>query len=409
MSGNKSSLSVVAYERCFGESGRGPGQYRVPRHIAVTPDGNLCISDSVNLRLQVVTPEGEPVLSFGSQGSGPGQLRGPNGVACDGPVVYVVEGGNHRVQKLRLEGGEPVSSAGSHGSKKGELWCPHGLAISKGMLYVADYINGRIAVYDASTMEYKSCFGSRGDEPGQLEYPCGVSVKGEEVYVAEYGNHRISARPAPPPASARRPVRPPPPPLVATSRPLAQVFTKRGAFVRTLGSEGKGPGQFYQPRGVLIVKGWVLVTEAKRVQILTPDGESKQVLELPGAGSLWGAAKDNEQQHAYVTDIRAGHAKARPPDASPRDGAPARRVLANRLWTHAPRRARPPARCVDRSSCSASWARRTTMATRRRRCRTRRLSRRPRRRRSSRSGRTREHPNRAPSTHRRRRASIGHR
>lgn len=279
MAWGKMGTAVVAFERSFGESGRGAGQYRLPRHIAMTPDGNLCVSDSVNLRLQIVKPEGEHVSSFGSQGSAPGQLRGPSGVACDGSVIYIVEGGNHRVQKLRADSGEPVSSAGTHGSKKGELWCPHGLAISKGHLYIADYINGRIAVYDANTMEFVRNFGTRGKEPGQLEYPCGVSIKGEEVFVAEYGNHRIS------------------------------VFTKRGVFVRILGEEGKNPGQFFQPRGVLIVRGWVLVTEAKRVQVLSPDGEVKQVLELPGAGSLWGACKDNDNQKVYVTDIRAGHAK----------------------------------------------------------------------------------------------------
>ena len=55
-------------------------------------------------------------------------------------------------------------------------------------------------------------------EPGQLEYPGGIAIKGDEVYVAEYGNHRIS------------------------------VFNKKGNFERVIGSEGKAPGQFYQPR-----------------------------------------------------------------------------------------------------------------------------------------------------------------
>jgi DNA-binding beta-propeller fold protein YncE len=271
---------VLTLDRSFGESGRAHGQYRLPRFITAMPDGNLCISDSVNLRLQIVTPDGEFVQSIGSPGTGPGQLRGNSGVACEGGLLFVVEGGNHRVQKLALSDGSLLAKAGSHGSKKGEMWCPQGCAFVKAQntLFVADHINGRIVVFDTNTMEHIRSFGSRGTEPGCLEYPCDMALKGEEVFVTEFGNHRVS------------------------------VFTKRGVFVRILGSEGKAPGQFFEPRGVAIVKGWVVVTEARRVQVLSPEGESRQVLEIPGAGSLWGVCKD-ELGRAYVTDVRAGHAK----------------------------------------------------------------------------------------------------
>jgi len=275
---NKASAAIVVYERSFGESGHNDGQFRLPRHICSLPDGNLCVSDTVNQRLQIVTPEGDFVQSIGSHGSANGQLRGPCGVACENSNLFVVEGGNHRVQKLGLGDGAPLGKAGSHGSKKnGELWCPHGVAISKGQAFVADYINGRVVVYDISNMEHVRTFGERGSEPGCLEYPCGIAIKGEEVYVAEFSNHRVS------------------------------VFTKRGNFERIIGSEGKGPGQFFQPRGLLVVKGWLIVTEAKRLTVMAPDGEVQQILELPDAGQLWGVCKD--ETRAYVTDIRAGHAK----------------------------------------------------------------------------------------------------
>ena len=55
------------------------------------------------------------------------------------------------------------------------------------------------------------------------------------------------------------------------------------------------------------MRGWLVVTESKRVSVLAPDGEVRQVIELPGAGQLWGACKD--ENRAYVTDIRAGQAK----------------------------------------------------------------------------------------------------
>ena len=242
-----SSFAIVTYDRTFGESGRGNGQYRLPRHLCALPDGHLCISDSVNQRLQVITPEGDFVRSIGEPGSGNGQLRGPCGIACENQQLFVVEGGNHRVQKLALGDGAPLGKAGSHGSKKtGELWCPHGVCINKGQAFVADYINGRVVVYDIGSMEHVRTFGTRGSKEGELEYPCGIAVKGEEVFVAEFGNHRIS------------------------------VFTKKGNFERILGGEGKEPGRFFQPRSVIIVKGWLLVTEPKRVTVRNATREGRR-------------------------------------------------------------------------------------------------------------------------------------
>ena len=78
--------SVLIHERHFGESGRGNGQFRLPRHICALPDNRLCISDTVNQRLQVVTPEGEFLYSIGKAGAGNGELRGPSGIAwAEGP------------------------------------------------------------------------------------------------------------------------------------------------------------------------------------------------------------------------------------------------------------------------------------------------------------------------------------
>ena len=55
------------------------------------------------------------------------------------------------------------------------------------------------------------------------------------------------------------------------------------------------------------MRGWLMVTEAKRVSVLAPDGDVRQTVDLPGAGQLWGACKD--ENRVYVTDIRAGQAK----------------------------------------------------------------------------------------------------
>lgn len=124
--------SILVYERSFGESGSGPGQFRLPRHICTLPSGDLCVSDFLNQRLQIVSPQGRYVGTLcDAQGSAPGKLNGPSGVCCEATSFFVAEGGNHRVQKLLLADASPISRAGKHGKNPGDLWCPHGIAVAK--------------------------------------------------------------------------------------------------------------------------------------------------------------------------------------------------------------------------------------------------------------------------------------
>ena len=104
-------LVTIASPASFGESGRSSDTtcFRMPRYLCCLPNGNLCISDSLNERLQIVTPDGALVKSLCEAGVSPGMLRGPSGLASDGSSVFVCEAGNHRVQKLRM------SSAGKAG------------------------------------------------------------------------------------------------------------------------------------------------------------------------------------------------------------------------------------------------------------------------------------------------------
>ena len=187
--------TIITLDSVFGESGRDDDKtcFRMPRFLCALTNGNLCISDTMNQRLQIVQPDGTFVKTIGAVGTGPGMLRGPSGVVCDGSCLYVCEAGNHRVQKLKLgmggknksepgsplagspaSGAEPVTTgeaaaaiswkeaaaaavaaaaggppmgdaasetkadgaplgrAGHHGAQKPtDLWCPQGICISK--------------------------------------------------------------------------------------------------------------------------------------------------------------------------------------------------------------------------------------------------------------------------------------
>jgi hypothetical protein len=325
------SSTILTLESSFGESGRDGAKFRLPRYVCALPPNNIIVSDAMNQRLAVLTTEGDFVRTLvgGEPGAKPGQLCGPSGCIVDGNYCYVAEAGNHRVQKVRLPpgsaGGEqqqlkqaapdatgspseepPPASvdagatmsiaegdavatnkvAGQHGTKRAtDLWCPQGVAIAKRFgsevkeLFVCDHVNGRVVCFDASSMEHVRTFGEKGSEPAQLLYPMGVAVEDQDVFVSELGNHRVS------------------------------VFSKKGEFKRTVGAEGREPGQFHEPRGLAFVKGWLVVAESKRVSVLSPQGEPKQVLELPGSGLLWGCCRLADEKSLLVSDVRAGNAK----------------------------------------------------------------------------------------------------
>ena len=77
-------------------------------------------------------------------------------------------------------------------------------------------------------------------------------------------------------------------------------------FARAFGGSGDAPGQFsrpqwggaFGPQGVAVVRGLLVVSEDKRLQVLTPKGVPLQVLTL-GTG-LRGLCVD--EQRVWVAD-----------------------------------------------------------------------------------------------------------
>ena len=91
------------------------------------------------------------------------------------------------------------------------------------------------------------------------------------------------------------------------------------SFVRAFGSEGTAPGQFgksfgigpgdtpgrfYGPCGATVVRGLLVVSEEKRLQVLTPKGVPLQVLKLQASSFLYGLCADEER--VWVAD-RGAH------------------------------------------------------------------------------------------------------
>ena len=113
-----------------------------------------------------------------------------------------------------------------------------------GRVVVADLYNHRLQVLNADTCAVVGTI-TRSDGVA-WNYPAGVTVDAKGfLYVADRGNHRVV------------------------------VIKIDGTVVRTLGSQGSGPGQLSYPRGVCVDgNGNVLVGDHfnKRVVVFHPDG-----------------------------------------------------------------------------------------------------------------------------------------
>ena len=106
--------------RTIGSQGTGPGQFKYPTSVAISPDGELYVSDCHNNGcVQVLTPQEVYIREFGK-----GQLSYQHKLLFSGDKhVLVADQLNHRVAVFN-QNGALVSSLPCAQS-------PHGLAVDK--------------------------------------------------------------------------------------------------------------------------------------------------------------------------------------------------------------------------------------------------------------------------------------
>jgi len=134
--------------RRLGGRGQERGAFNFPTHLSLAANGNLYVTDSLNFRVQVFTPDGASLQSFGRPGDGTGDFGTAKGVAVDSEGhIYVVDSLFDVVQVFDESGRFLLSFAGT-GREAGELWLPTGACMDReDRIYVADSGNSRIQVY----------------------------------------------------------------------------------------------------------------------------------------------------------------------------------------------------------------------------------------------------------------------
>ena len=228
--------------RTFGTHGCGPGNFRKPTGIAVDNEGNILVADNANHCVQKFTVEGQFLKSVGTKGSGPLQFSSPIDIAfnASNDKVYIVDAVNDCVQVLNFDLSFSATF-GRSGSGKGLLAHPYGIACdSAGKVYVADGDNHRIQVFSAEG-EFVRMFGSRGQGKGELAWPSGIAIDSSDTsYVSEGANCRVS------------------------------VLTSEGRFLTSFGKEGRDAGEFNKPFGLAVdTFGTVYVCDYRNNRVQT--------------------------------------------------------------------------------------------------------------------------------------------
>lgn len=128
--------------------GTGPGEFNYPAGAAFKPSVGLVIADSMNARVQILSPTGEPIRTFGRKSDAAGSFSLPRGVAIDSQDhIYVLDNQFENVQIFDASG-TLLMAFGHEGSGPGEFHLPAGIRIDdQDRIWIADAYNRRVQVF----------------------------------------------------------------------------------------------------------------------------------------------------------------------------------------------------------------------------------------------------------------------
>lgn len=182
----------------YGQKGFGAQQMDMPCDVVVSHDNLVVVSDFLNHRLQILqflprTMELRHLHVFGSKGTGEAQFRFPKGLTItENGQLLVCDSGNHRVQVFDMnERFKFVREFGSVGSDNGHFTSPLDVAVNCNAEILVSDTNNRIQVFDKDGV-FVRVFGQKGRKDGMFNNPTNLTVNDENaLFVCDQGNHRI--------------------------------------------------------------------------------------------------------------------------------------------------------------------------------------------------------------------------
>lgn len=151
-------FDVATGEHVFdiGERGGGPGQFNLPRDIAIGRGGRVYVVDGANFRVQVFESDGTYIDTFGSVGVYPGQFSRPKGVAADPDGnIYVTDTAFGNFQIFNADG-QLLMFVGTRSEtmQPARYMLPAGIGVDEdGRVYMVDQFFRKVDVYRPAKIE----------------------------------------------------------------------------------------------------------------------------------------------------------------------------------------------------------------------------------------------------------------
>jgi DNA-binding beta-propeller fold protein YncE len=130
-----------------------PGTFARPTNIAVGPNGDVYVSDTLNGRIQIFDADGTFLSMFGKPGDGPGDFARPKGIALDRDGhIWVADADQNRVKVFDREG-HLCAYFGEYGYFPGQFALPSGLAVDQNnrVVVAEQVLDGRLQVFRYTT------------------------------------------------------------------------------------------------------------------------------------------------------------------------------------------------------------------------------------------------------------------
>jgi DNA-binding beta-propeller fold protein YncE len=228
--------------------------FLAPIAVALDPQGNIYVSDSMRSRLFVFNAEGKFKRTIGALGKNESIFKRCTGIAIDAQRgrLYVVDTVAMNIVVLDLNG-KVIQRIGHRGADAGEFNYPTQISVAQdGSLWVTDSLNFRVQHLSADGKPV-SGFGRLGDGVGEFDKAKGIALD-------EHNNIY----------------------LVDGMRDRVQVFSPEGRLLFFFGTTGAGPGEFFLPTGITVDHSRIYVGDGynRRVQIFQLRANAGN----PGAG-----------------------------------------------------------------------------------------------------------------------------
>ena len=202
------------------------------------------------------------------------QLNGPYGIAFNSRGEMIVSERDVNCVTMFDVGGRRIRSFGSSGDRPEQMKYPSGIAVDDmDNIYVSNQY--KLQKFTSSG-ELIKCIGRRGSKEAEFNFLRGVTIHSNQIYVFDADNHRI------------------------------QVFDLDLNFIGSIGSCGRGKGEFERPYDVAFDTArnmYVVEWGNDRVQVMDSSGQFIRMIGKERKGKLsCPTAFHIADKYVYVSD-----------------------------------------------------------------------------------------------------------